>query len=198
MSDHHQTPEWQRLAQHLALEAHPEGGFYKRTYESALRLDQDLNQGCVLRPELFGQVVFLLSSPEHSSFRVRPRAACTAILFLLPAGHVSHLHRIPSDELWHFHRGGPLTIVEFNVQLGTTKETILGSDILSGQQLQHCVPAGAVFGAFPCTGSEFSLVGCTVSPGFEFGDFELCQREALLCQLPEAMHASVRQLTQGT
>jgi predicted cupin superfamily sugar epimerase len=140
------------LAKSLGLEPHPEGGFYKETYRS----------------------------PETVQTDRGPRSASTAIYFLLPKGAKSRLHRIKSDELWHFYGGGPLRIVEIRPG-GEIVETVLSTD-----NPQHCVPAGAWFGSLPEPGSAFSLVGCTVAPGFDFADFELADRDSLLKEFPSA------------
>ncbi|MDP3158039.1 MAG: cupin domain-containing protein [Archangium sp.] len=111
------------------------------------------------------------------------RSLSTAIYYLLPAGQRSLLHRIGADEVWHFYRGDPLLVIE--LQPGAAaKVTRLGRE--RGELLQYVVPAGTWFGALPAPGSRYSLVGCTVSPGFEFSDFELGKRDALLAQFPEA------------
>ncbi|MDR1757946.1 MAG: cupin domain-containing protein [Bacteroidales bacterium] len=111
----------------------------------------------------------------------------TAIYFLLPRGHISHLHRIGSDEIWHFYLGGAIELIELTPDKKLRK-TILGNDIEAGQILQHGVPAGHWFGAMPCQGTEFALVGCTVAPGFGFEDFELANKEYLLAEFPAAHH----------
>lgn len=108
------------------------------------------------------------------------RSVCTAIYYLLPAGQRSRLHRIDADELWHFYRGDPLLIVELRAE-GPAKVTSLSSD-----HPQHLVPAGTWFGALPAEGSQWSLVGCTVAPGFDFAHFELGGRAALTGQFPHA------------
>ncbi|MDR1169989.1 MAG: cupin domain-containing protein [Prevotellaceae bacterium] len=108
----------------------------------------------------------------------------TAIYFLLPNGDVSHLHRITSDEIWHFYLGDALEITEI-LPDKTLRKTLLGKDLKAGQVLQYCVSAGHWFGAAPCEGTEFALVGCTVAPGFSFDDFELGDRQQLLKQFPE-------------
>lgn len=113
------------------------------------------------------------------------RGASTAIYFLLPEGERSRLHRLQSDELWHFYLGGPLNIVQLSPD-GRVSEVLLGSDIATGQTLQHLVPAGTWFGAYPAAGSGWSLAGCTVAPAFEFADFELGRREELLRLYPHA------------
>ena len=72
------------------------------------------------------------------------------------------------------------------IQNGYVEDVVLGPDAGRGQRLQHLVKAGTWFGAYPEPGSEFSFVGCTVSPGFDFADFELAKREQLLIQFPNA------------
>lgn len=139
----------------------------------------------------------LESHPEGGFFKETYRATgmienkrnySTAIYFLLPEGTKSKLHRIASDELWHFYLGGPLTIVQISPK-GEVLETTLGPDFKKDQRPQHIVPAGHWFGAYPSAGIPFSLVGCTVAPGFDFADFEMGDRTQLLKQFPGAKEA---------
>lgn len=109
----------------------------------------------------------------------------TAIYFLLEQGQYSRLHRIRSDEIWHFYLGGPLRLAMIHPD-GKTDEIILGHDIAAGQTLQYVVPAGVWFGATPCAETDFSFVGCTVAPGFDFADFEMGKRESLKSAYPKA------------
>ena len=98
--------------------------------------------------------------------------------------------------MWHFYLGAPLTVVELAED--TVTRTVLGSDVLGGQRLQHVVPGGTWFGCHPAAVGEpgsYSLVGCTVSPGFEFADFELGEREFLLRDFPHAAEDIVRLTT---
>jgi predicted cupin superfamily sugar epimerase len=113
------------------------------------------------------------------------RSASTAIYFLLPRGERSKLHRLRSDEVWHFYLGGPLVVVEIDPQ-GVVTETRLGHNLARGEAVQHVVPAGHWFGAYPASGSAYSLVGCTVAPGFEFEEFEMGDREDLVGLYPQA------------
>lgn len=147
-----------RLIQHLRLRPHPEGGFYRETYRSSERIT--LPNG-------------------------RRRHVSTAIYFLLPRGNISRFHRIQSDEIWHFHLGGPLEIVEIDSR-GKPRRTLLGSCLSKGHVLQHVVPAGRWFGAKPIRRTAFALVSCTVSPGFDFADLDLGDRTTLLKRFPKA------------
>ncbi|MBI4236802.1 MAG: cupin domain-containing protein [Deltaproteobacteria bacterium] len=151
------------LIQHFQLQPHPEGGFFRETFRDGGTIPQ-------------------AALPKRFS---GDRSFSTAIYFLLPEGKRSQLHRITADELWHFYLGDPLVVVEIRPD-GRTTETLLGHDVLAGQCVQHVVPAGHWFGAYPAPGSRFSFVGCTVAPGFDFADFEMGEREALLRQFPQA------------
>jgi uncharacterized protein len=141
--------EWIRV---LGLVPHPEGGHYRETYRAA----------STFTPPGFAE----------------PRALSTAIYFLLQAGEVSALHRLRSDEVWHFHTGSTLLVIELTAA-GALLEHRLGLDVESGEQLQVVIPAGSWFGARVAGGAGFTLVGCTVAPGFDFADFELAGRDAL-------------------
>jgi hypothetical protein len=112
---------------------------------------------------------------------------------LLEAGQCSRLHRIQADEVWHFYTGDPLLVVEID-PAGQLKTTALGGVAAEGALYQHVVPAGAWFGATLAEGGRFALVGCTVAPGFDFADFELADRAALLAEYP-AHQDWIRRLT---
>ena len=125
---------------------HPEGGYFKECFRSN-------------------------NSIQFTGFEGE-RSLSTSIFFLLEKGQTSALHRIKSDEIWYFHDGQTLEIIELD-SAGKEQVTLLGKNILNGEVLQHVVPAGVWFGARLATSSEFCLVGCQVSPGFDFKDFEL-------------------------
>lgn len=150
------------LVRHFNLQPHPEGGWYAQTYKSAELIPV---AGLPLR---FG-------GDRHFS---------TAIYFLLEKGNFSAFHRIKSDELWHFYAGGPLHIYYINED-GQMKTATLGNDIGEGHLFQFVVPAGCWFASEPAPGTEFSFVGCTVAPGFDFADFELAEAENLLRVYPQ-------------
>ncbi len=101
------------------------------------------------------------------------RAASTAIYFLLPAGVVSRWHRVDAAEIWHWHAGAALTLSTSELP-GERTAITLGPDILAGEQPQAVVPAG-VWQQAESRGA-WTLVGCTVAPGFEFSGFEIASR----------------------
>lgn len=157
------APEYVR---ELNMQPHPEGGFFAETYRATETI------AAPALPARFGGA----------------RAFSTAIYFLLESHHTSSLHRIQADEVWHFYAGGPLNV--FVINPDATLTTIrLGSNVERGEVFQAVVPAGCWFGSKPAPGSDFSLVGCTVAPGFDFADFEMADRNTLLTEFPE--HADV-------
>ena len=149
-------PSQQELIELLGLKPHPEGGFYAESFRSPIHLA--LSGG-------------------------RTRSASTVIFFLLPAGNISALHRVNSDEIWHFYSGSPLELTILDDE-GESKSVLLGRNISAGEYFHYVVPAGLWQGARPI-GSEYSLVGCTVAPGFDFADFEMPGRETLLRLFPK-------------
>lgn len=98
------------------------------------------------------------------------RPAGTAIYYLLRAGERSHWHRVDAAEIWHWYAGAPLAL-RLSPDGATTETVSLGPDIARGERPQAVVPAGCWQGAEPRGG--FTLVGCTVSPGFDFAGFEM-------------------------
>jgi predicted cupin superfamily sugar epimerase len=148
----------------LGLTRHPEGGWYRETYRATGTIPGAL-------------------FPERAAGE---RSFSTAIYFLLERGDLSAFHRIKSDELWHFHAGAPL-IVHLITPEGAHRFLTLGNDPAAGESFQGVVPAGCWFGAE--TTGAFSLVGCTVAPGFDFADFEMGSRSDLLSRFP--VHAGI-------
>ena len=140
----------------LELEQHPEGGYYKNTFSSTEEIDA--------------------FSTTRKQF--------TNIYFLLKSGDVSHLHRLKSDEVWYYHGGSPL-IVHVIDESGNYLEMKLGLNLEAGEQPQAIVPKNSIFGSSVVEEDTFSLVGCMVSPGFDFQDFELFTQAALMELYPE-------------
>jgi len=155
----------------LNLDSHIEGGAFREVYRSTLVIPNEN------------------LAPWHKG----DRSASTSIYFLLETGEFSAFHRIASDELWHFYDGGTLAIYEIDAEGKLTKH-LLGKNIETGESLQVLIPAGSWFGSRVENTDSFVLCGCTVAPGFDFADFELAERAALLNQYPE--HAAmIKQLT---
>lgn len=146
----------------LDLRDHPEGGHYRETYRS---------EGSIAASALPG--------PPRGD-----RAYSTAIYYLLRSDEVSLLHRLRSDELFHFYLGSPLVIHEIDPR-GGYRARRLGTDPSRGESPQVVVLAGRWFGATVDAPDTFSLVGCTVAPGFDFDDFETGDRSGLLRLCPD-------------
>jgi hypothetical protein len=120
--------------------------------------------------------------PEGGYFRETYRSAhSTAIYFLLEGHQFSAMHRIKSDEAWHFYAGSPLTVFVIHPD-GRREDLVLGKDAF-----QAVVPGGCWQGAALRSLGEggFALVGCTVAPAFEFKDFEMGNRAKLVSQYPQ-------------
>ena len=126
----------------LQLKPHPEGGYYREIYRSK----------SIVRP-----------SDDRPA-----RVGLTTIFYLLAAGHHSRWHRVRSDEVWHFYLGDPLRLYAAAESLDAVERETLGS-LASPGTLVHVVAAGHWQAARPL--GDYSLVGCTVAPGFEFEDF---------------------------
>ncbi len=146
----------------LKLEIHPEGGAYSRVYTSQFTLEK------TSLPENF-----------HGS-----RSACTHIYYLLQKNEFSAFHKIQSDELWHFYDGDTLVIFEINKDGSLTKH-LLGKNIEVGEFPFCIIKASNWFASKLKTGGSFSLVGCTVSPGFDFAEFEMAERSDLISKYPQ-------------
>ena len=152
----------QYFVEQYGMQAHPEGGWYKETY----RADEAIQQA-------------------HLPVRFKgDRSFSTAIYFLLEDEQFSAFHRIQSDELWHFYYGGALNVYVIH-DSGLMEIIRLGNNPDRGEVFQAVVKAGCWFASKPAKADTFSLVGCTVAPGFDFADFEMAEREALIRQYPQ-------------
>lgn len=146
----------------LQLTRHPEGGWFRETYRAAETIPE-----AGLPTRFQGE-----------------RAFATAIHFLLERDDFSALHRLKSDEMWHFYGGAPLT-VHLITPDGQYRPFRLGRDPGKGERFQAVAPAGCWFGAEVADSGEFALVGCTVAPGFDFGDFEMGNQSDLAELFPQ-------------
>ena len=109
------------------------------------------------------------------------RAAATSIYYLLRSGEFSAFHRIKSDETWYYHAGDTMEILVIGAD-GKLSRNRVGIDPGNGSNPQFTVPANLWFAARPL--GDYSLVGCSVAPGFDFKDFEMAEREVLLRAFP--------------
>jgi predicted cupin superfamily sugar epimerase len=147
----------------LKMQPHAiEGGYFAETYKSGLVIPRGM----------------LPSSYPGD------RSVATAIYYLLTPDTFSALHRLRGDEVFHFYLGDPVEMLKLRAE-GTGDITLLGQDIASGQELQHVVPAGVWQGSRLVVGGEYALLGTTVSPGFDYADYEAGRREELIAQYPK-------------
>lgn len=138
-------PRAAELISTLDLRPHPEGGFYREVHRSTSRVTTGDARG--------------------------ERAALTTIYFLLPANAQSRWHQVDSDEVWHFHEGDPLELLELSARAEKLTRHRLGPVNGTAQRPVRTIPAGAWQAAR--TLGDYTLVGCTVGPGFEFADFRM-------------------------
>lgn len=163
----------QGIIDKLGLVPHPaEGGFYRETYRS--------------KDQISGE---LFSQKYRSS-----RALSTVIYYFLTPGTRSRIHRLKADEIFHFYLGGPITMLLL-YRDGSSKEIILGPDLGNGQQVQVIIPAGVWQGSMLRPGGSYALLGTTVTPGFDYADYEEGKRQELLEKYPERQEL-IRVLTE--
>ena len=150
----------------LNLEKHPEGGWFKEVYKSCETLKK-----------------------EHLHERYSgPRHTGTSIYFLITDKEFSAFHRIKSDEIWHFYDGSAVTIHMINTD-GNYSTVKLGNNFEAGEVFQFTIPHGVWFAGTVDEADSYALIGCTVSPGFDYDDFELGIREEMMKVFP--MHKEI-------
>ncbi|MGD9634388.1 MAG: cupin domain-containing protein [Pirellulales bacterium] len=138
-----------------------EGGYFRETYRAPLRF-----MSHALPPE-YGH----------------ERNASTAIYYLLTPDTFSAIHRVKSDEVFHFYAGDAVEMLQLWPD-GDTRVSHLGNDLAAGIEPQRVVPAGVWQGCRLVPGGQWALLGCTVAPGFDYADFELAARDDLLRDYP--------------
>jgi len=163
MPDSRLTAE--QIIQALGLQPLPaEGGLFRETYRSDEMIPPGgLPERYPREPRLFGTAIFYLLTSQPDSF--------------------SALHRLPTDEIYHFYLGDPVEMTLLYPG-GESRQVILGQAILQGQQLQFCVPRGVWQGSRLAPGGQFALMGTTMAPGFTPSDYEGGRRSALLEAYP--------------
>lgn len=150
----------QEVIKSLGLELLPhEGGYYRETYRSKDSVSL----------ERFG----------------KPKACGTVIYFLITPDQFSAIHRLTTDEIWHFYLGDPVDQVRFHED-GHVEEFVMGQDILAQppQMVQTLVPADVWQGSRLRPGGKFALLGTTMAPGFDFEDLELAERQDFCRKYP--------------
>jgi len=153
----------EEIIKELKLQPLPEeGGFYVETYKSSVELPADI-----------------VSPPYDGT-----RPASTAIYYLLTPDTFSALHRLPSDEIFHFYLGDPIELLELGKD-GRGRMLRLGHDIFGNMKLQHVVKGGTWQGSKLISGGSFALLGVTVAPGFSFNDYEAGRRNRLVELYPD-------------
>jgi len=152
----------------LKLEPHPiEGGWFRRTYTSNGNVE--LPRGV--------------------------RAQGTAIYYLLEPGTFSEMHVLDSDEIFHFYLGDPVEMLQLH-PAGRSALFTLGSDLAAGQQVQLVVPAGVWQGTRLIGNGKVALLGCTVTPGFDFADYRNANCAELVAKWPDQAER-IRALTRS-
>lgn len=152
----------EQIVTQLGLESHPEGGFYKETYRS-----QGTIESSALPNDYQGD-----------------RNYATCIFFLLTSDNFSAFHKIKQDEIWHFYAGSPISIHVIS-NSGDYKKHKIGSDLEKGLSPQLVVYGGDWFASEVEEPNSYALAGCSVSPGFDFADFDLADRNKLSLEFPE-------------
>lgn len=156
----------------LGLQPHPrEGGYFRETYRSADYFAKD-------------------QLPERYP---NERSASTAIFYLLTPQTFSAIHKLNTDEIFHFYGGSPVRMLQLHPN-GSGEEIVIGPDVLNGQQPQVIVPRDVWQGSFLDLGGEYCLLGCTVAPGFDYADYEDGDRETLIGTYPK-FEELIRRLT---
>ena len=144
------------------LKEHPEGGYYKETYRS---------KG-------------LINEGNLDKKFVGDRNFSTSIYFLLTSNRNSAFHKINQDEIWHFYKGSSLKIHMIDTD-GKYSFKVIGSNFIGGEIPQFTVPANYYFAAEVIKENSYAFVGCTVSPGFDFRDFDLPSRKEFKDKYPK-------------
>ena len=152
----------EQIRELLQMRPHPiEGGYFAETYRGAAVVPRSLLPGY----------------PGD-------RAISTAIYYLLTPDTFSAMHRVRGDEMFHFYLGDAVEMLQLKAD-GTGEVIVLGQDIAAGMRLQHTVPGGVWQGSRVRAGGKFALLGTTMSPGFEYEDYETGTRQKLSAQFPQ-------------
>jgi predicted cupin superfamily sugar epimerase len=138
-----------------------EGGYFRQSYRSTETIPLRALPSRYKSQKVFGSAIYYLLAPDQ----------------------YSSLHRLPTDEIFHFYLGDPVTQLRLNPD-GTSQIVTLGTDLLSGQRPQVVVPGGTWQGALLSSGGRFALLGTTMAPGFDYSEYEPGERDALTTLYP--------------
>ena len=154
------------LTRHFKLEALPvEGGIFTQTYKASEVIPHAALPARYTGAKPLGTAILFLFTPDADSF--------------------SAMHRLPTDEIYHFYLGDPIELLLLHPD-GRSERVILGQDILNEQQVQYVVPHGTWMGSRLIRGGRFALMGTTLAPGFTHDDFDGASRADLIAQYPHA------------
>ena len=152
------------LIHHFGLEALPaEGGIFTQTYKSPEVIPHAALPARYAGDKPLGTAILFLFTPDADSF--------------------SAMHRLPTDEIYHFYLGDPIDLLLLYPDR-RSEQIVLGQDILNGQHVQYVVPYGTWMGSRMRAGGQFALMGTTMAPGFTHDDFDGATREQLIAQYP--------------
>lgn len=155
--------DYRSIIERLNLLPHPEGGYYRRNWQSVLQAEtQDAN----------GKILHAL------------RSIGSSILFLLPSQQVSMWHRVACDEMWHYYHGSSLCLHLLSAASGYSRH-VLGLDLEHDELPQFIIPRGTWFCGEVMEEDSFSFCGCTLWPSFSFADFDFAQQDELLAEFPD-------------
>ncbi len=150
----------------LKMSPHPiEGGYFAETYRSAASVAPSA-----------------LPVPAGTPYPAN-RSLATAIYYLLTADTFSAMHRVRGDEMFHFYLGDPVEMLQLHPD-GSGEIIVLGQDVVAGMKPQHNVPGGVWQGSRLSAGGSFALLGTTMSPGFDYADYESGHRDPLIALYP--------------
>lgn len=164
----------QQIIELLDLRPLPiEGGNFRQSHRGGLVLPPEALSPAYQDPHPISTTIYYLLTDEPDSF--------------------SALHRLPTDEIWHFYLGDPVEMLLLHPD-GSAQSVELGSDLAAGQQVQFVVPAETWQGARLAPGGRFALMGTSMAPGFIDEDYEGGEREALMATYPDQAER-IRELT---
>lgn len=155
--------DYRSIIERLNLLPHPEGGYYRRNWQSVIEAEARDASGKTI----------------HSL-----RSIGSSILYLLPSNEASAWHRLSCDEMWHHYLGSSLKMYLLSGD-GKLEERVLGKDMANGEMPQVIVPRSTWFCAEVLEPDSYSFCGCTLWPSFSYADFDLADKNIMLKKFPQ-------------